>query len=135
MSFIKRNYLWIIYFLLVIIAISYRSDEHIFSSNGPFPFGKYLIWAMYLGLLGYSLYCSTVENFFKTLKNMSPMKWARQIGLDLYAGLILGLGLIYLVEGSILILLLWLIPTLVYGNLTILLYVALNYDSIISNFA
>lgn len=134
MSFIKRNYLWIIYFLFAGIAIFYRGDEFLFVSNGPFPFGKYLVWAMYLGLLGYSLYCSTVENFFKTLKNISPMKWARQIGYDLYAGLILGLGLIFLVEGSILILLLWLFPTLVYGNLTILLYVALNYDRIVSNF-
>lgn len=134
MAFLKRNFLWVIYFAFVAVAVVYRGDEQLFVSSGPYPMGKYIVWLMYLGFLGYSIYCSTVENFFGTLKKIYPFKWARQIGMDLYMGLILSLGIIYFNEGSVLIVLLWLLPTLIYANLSILLYVALNYDSIVSHF-
>ena len=134
MVYLKRNFLWIIYFLFAAVAIANRGDEHLIFSSGPFAAGKYLVWMIYLGFLGYSIYCSTVESFFGTLRKIYPLKWARQIGLDLYIGLALSLGIIYFNEGSIFVVLLWLLPTLVYANLSILLYVALNYDGIVSNF-
>jgi len=134
MAYLKRNFLWVLYFPFVIVAVVNRSDQELFGSSSPYPAGKYAIWIIYLGFLAYSLYCSTIENFFGTLKKIYPFRWARQIGMDLYAGLILSLCLIYLNDGSMLIVLLWLLPILVYANLAVLLYVVLNYDSLISNF-
>ncbi|WP_422362043.1 hypothetical protein [Reichenbachiella sp.] len=134
MRFLKRNFLWLIYFVFVLLVILNHKGEHPFISESAYPLGKYLIWGVYLSFLSYSLYCSSQENFFSTLRKLYPLHWARQIGLDLYLGLVLSLSLIYLNEGSILVVLIWLIPVLIYANLAILLYVALNYDSIISHF-
>ena len=105
---LKRNFLWIIYGVFVLLVILNHEGEHV--------------------------YCSSKESFFSTLKKLYPLHWAKQIGLDLYLGLILSLSVIYLNEGSILVLLVWIIPVMIYANLAILLYVALNYDSIISHF-
>ena len=134
MKYIKRNFLWVIYVVFVVLVFMNHKDEHPFISHGDYPMGKYLIWVIYLGFLSYSIYCSAVESFFGSLKKLYPFHWARQIGLDLYIGLILSLGIIYLNEGSVLLVLLWMIPVVIYANLAILLYAALNYDSIVSNF-
>ena len=53
----------------------------------------------------------------------------RQIGADLYLGLFLGLIIVYLHSGFIAVLL-WLIPTLVFANLAMLLYFAIHFDAI-----
>ncbi len=134
MKFFKRNLLWIIYIFFVAIVLLFHEGEHPILSSGPYPVGKYLVWAMYLGFLAYSIHCSRKENFFRSLKKIYPLYWGRQIGIDLYLGLILSLGLIYFNEGSFLVVLLWLIPVLIYANLAILLYVAVNYDSIVAHF-
>lgn len=134
MKKLKRNFLWVVYFGLLLIAIANKGDENLFISNGPYPFGKYLVWLIYVSFLGYSLYCSSKENFFKSLKRLYPILWARQIGLDLYIGLIFSSFLIYLNEGSLLVLALWLLPILFYANLAILPYIAMNYDSIVGHF-
>ena len=131
---LKRNFLWIVYAVFVLLAIINHEGEHPVISAGPYPFGKYLIWAIYLAFLGYSIYCSRVESFFGTLKKIYPLHWARQIGFDLYIGLVLSMGLIYFNEGSAVLVALWLLPVLVYANLAILLYVALNYDSLLAHF-
>ncbi len=134
MKYLKRNFLWILYAIFVVIAFLHHRDQHPFVSEGPYPLGKYIIWIVYLAFLSYSIYCSRVESFFGTLKKLYPLHWARQIGLDLYLGLAISLCIIYLNEGSLWVVLLWLLPVLVYANLAILLYVALNYDSLIAHF-
>lgn len=134
MKFLMKNLLWVIYLVFVVLAITFGGDEHPFMSRGPLPAGKYIVWLMYLSFLGYSVYVGTKESFFRSLKRLYPILWARQIGIDLYLGLVLSSSLIYFNEGSILVLLLWLLPILVYANLAILLYVALNYDSLVTHF-
>ncbi len=131
---IRKNLLWVVYFVFIVLVVLFRGDEHLFISNGPYPLGKYLAWLIYFSFLGYSIYCGSKENFFKSLKRLYPMLWARQIGFDLYIGLVISSFLIYLNEGSVLVLLLWLIPIIIYANLAILPYVAMNYDSIIAHF-
>ena len=133
-TFLKRNFLWVFYFIFVAATIISHEVEHPFISTSPIPFGKYLMWVIYIAFLAYSLYCSRVESFFGTLKRIYPFKWARQIGLDLYIGLIISLGLMCLNEGTIIVGIIWLVPVLVYANLAILLYMALNYDGIVSHF-
>ncbi len=134
MRHLKRNFLWILYAIFVVIAFLNHNDQHPIVSEGPYPAGKYIVWVVYLAFLSYSIYCSRVESFFGTLKKIYPLHWARQIGIDLYLGLGISLSIIYLNEGSLLVVLLWLLPVLVYANLAILLYVALNYDSLIAHF-
>ena len=130
---LKQNFLWILFIGFAFFAIWTREDEFIFVSQSPYNFGKYIVWIIFLCFLGYSIYSSAKENFFKSLIRISKMFWGWQIGIDLYIGLLLPLILIYL-HGGILVFLIWLIPVLIYANLATLLYLALNYDSLVSHF-
>ena len=131
---LKRQFLWVLYAVFVVIAVATHSGEPIFAGSGPYAAGKYIVWVIFLLFLAYSIYCSTQANFLKSLPKINKHIWARQIGLDLYISVFLSLALIYFVEGSFLIMLLWLIPVLIYANLAILLYIALNYAAIVSHF-
>jgi len=123
--------MWLFYFAFVVLAFCNHSGEPLFVSDGPYAYGKPFTWLVLICFLLYSLRISLRENFFKSLQRMSPILWSRQIGLDLYIGLMLPLFIIYLNEGSLLIMLIWFVPIFVFANLATLLYVALNYDSII----
>lgn len=131
---IKRAAPWVLFFAFVALAMVFHQGEPLFVSQGAYPLGKPLLWLILLGFVGYSYYCSTQENIFKTIKRIFPLHWARQIGLDLYLGLILMMFIIYLNEGSLLVLALWLVPIVLFANLATLLYVALNYDSLVARF-
>lgn len=130
---IKQNLLWIFFIGFAFYAIWKREDEFIFLSQGPYSIGKYIIWVIFFGFLSYSVYCSTKENFFKSVIGISKMYWGWQIGIDLYIGLILFSTIIFF-HGGILVLLVWLLPILIYANLATLLYLALNYDALINHF-
>lgn len=130
---LKQNFLWILFFVFALYAVWTRQDEHIFISQGPYSFGKYLSWLIFFGFFGYSFYSSKKENFFKSLSLITKKFWGRQIIADLYIGLLLPIIIIYL-HGGVLVLIIWLIPILFYANLATLLYLALNYDSIIQYF-
>ena len=99
MKSLRKNLLWIIYFTFVGLAVTYRGEEDLFISNGLYPLGKYMAWLMYLCFLGYSIYCSSKESFFKSLRRIYPILWARQIGIDLYIGLVFTSFLLYFNEG------------------------------------
>ncbi|CAG2532810.1 hypothetical protein MAR621_03004 [Maribacter dokdonensis] len=130
---LKQNLLWVLFIGFAFFAIWTREDEFIFTSQSPYSFGKYIVWVIFFCFFGYSIYSSSRENFFKSVSRISEMFWGWQIGIDLYIGLILPLLIIYL-YGGVFVFLVWLIPVLIYANLATLLYLALNYDSFISNF-
>lgn len=134
MTFLKRNLLWIGYFIFVATALASKGAEPLFISEGPYPLGKPIAWALYAGFLAYSIYCGTQASFIKSLPKITQFIWVRQIGIDLYLGVAMSLFIIYLNEGSLIVMLLWLLPILIYANLAVLLYVAMNYDSLIANF-
>ena len=132
-QFLKRNLLWLVFIAFAIMGVATKADEAIFVSQGPYSFGKYFIWGLFFSFLGYTIYCGTKENFFKSIKRMSEMYWGWQVGIDLYIGLLLPLFIIYLHGGGF-VLLLWLIPILLNANLFTLLYFALNYDALVAHF-
>lgn len=132
-SFLKKNFLWVLFIGFAIMGISTREDASIFLSQGPYSFGKYIVWLLFFSFLSFTIYCGTRESFFKSVKRISEMHWGWQIGIDLYIGLLLPLLIIYL-HGGAFIFLLWLIPVLINANLFTLLYFALNYDSLIAQF-
>ncbi len=130
----RKNIAWIIYALFVLFAILANGEESIFSSSGSYPFGKYFFWGCFFAFTVYTYHCSQNENLFRTIKIMNGLFWGRQIGIDLYIGLLLFISLIALHQGSVLLMLMWVVPILAFGNLATLLYVALHYDSLIALF-
>lgn len=127
----KKYTFWLIYLAFVIVAIVFAKDESPFISSGPMPFGKYLSWLAFIAFTIYSYHASMHENLFKTIKTMMGLYWGRQIGIDLYIGLMIFMPVIYLNEGSLWIALIWLIPVLAFANLATLLYLAINFDAIV----
>ncbi len=131
---LKRDGLWFVFFVFVALAVVFRGAEPLFLSQGPYPLGKIVVWVIFFVFLLYTLGCSARENFFKSMRSLFPYLWARQVGIDLYIGLILSACIILLVEGSLWVMLIWLVPMILFGNLATLLYVALHYDSILVYF-
>ena len=134
MAFVRRNLLWIAFLAFCAAAIYFKGDEPLFYSEGPYAAGKYIAWAMFFGFLGYTFYCSSKKSFLKSVPHIWKEIWVRQISIDLYIGIVLSCAVIYFHEGSLLILLLWLGPILLFANLAVLLYVAMNYGSLVSHF-
>jgi len=125
---------WALFSLFVFVAVFTHAKEPLFFAEGPLSAGKPVFWLLFIGFLAYGIYCSQKENIFKTLDSIWPFHWARQIGLDLYLGVVISCFLIYLVEGSFIVLAFWLLPILLFANLATLLYVALNYQTIVTFF-
>ena len=123
--------LWGLYIAFAIFAVSTNLQETTFRFSGPLGGIKAMVWLAYFGFLGYSVYCTFQENFFRSLRVFASLHWGRQIGADLYLGLCVALLIIFLNEGLVVVLI-WLLPTLIYANLAILLYVAINFDSIVT---
>jgi hypothetical protein len=131
---LKKHFLWLVYSIFVIIAMSTHSSEPLFVSQGDYALGKPILWLILIGFLAYSLYCYVKENFFKTMSITGKYYWTKQIGIDLYLGVAITGAIIYLNEGSILVLCLWLVPLVLFANLATLLYIAMNYDSLTAHF-
>ena len=123
--------LWGLYGAFALFALSSNLHATTFQFSGPLGEIKAIVWLALFVFLGYSVYCSFQENFFRSLRSIAALHWGRQIGADLYLGLFVGLLIIFLNEG-IVVALVWLVPTLIYANLVILLYVAINFDSIVA---
>lgn len=133
MKFIRNNILWVIYFSFSAVILFVHNREPIFISSGTGAVGKYIAWATLLLFLAYSLYCHRKENFFKTIPKLTPYFWFKQISLDLYLGLLIPLSIIFLDQGLI-VMLIWLVPIILMANLATLLYIALNFQTLISYF-
>jgi len=133
-TLIKRNFLWVIFAGFAALAVAFKGDEPLFAASGPYAFGKYITWALFFGFLAYTIYCSNQQSFLKSIPRITKEIWVRQISIDLYIGVMMAIFLIYLNEGSLVFVLLWLIPILMFANLAVLLYVAMNYASIVSHF-
>jgi len=123
--------LWLIFAAFVAAAVALEWGPNLLDFQGAAA-GKLVFWAAFVAFTAYSFYCTTQENLFATLGKMSQLHWGRQIGIDLYIGLLILMFVVWLNDASPAILLFWLVPTLIYANLTTLLYFALNYDEIVA---
>lgn len=131
---LKRHFLWILYGIFVALAVTFKNHEALFVSRGPYPFGKTMLWLILGFFLLYSLHCHIKEDFFKTMSITGKYYWTKQIGIDLYLGVALSASVIYLNEGSLLVVGLWIVPLILFANLATLLYFAMNYDAVIRHF-
>jgi hypothetical protein len=125
---------WGIFIAFFIAALVLYSHPQILEVQGKTGIAKVIVWMAFLAFVGYSYHCSRRENLFRTIRTMNGLYWGRQIGTDLYIGVALFLSFIYLHEGSIITLLFWLVPTLLFANLATLLYVAIHLESILARF-
>ena len=132
MRFIKRNLLWGFYLVFIALALAFGAREGAFEFSGNAALGKIVIWLIFIAFLGYSLLAHRKENFFRSLGKVNGLWWGLQIGLDLYISVFLSLVLIYLVEGSVVVMLFWALPVIVFANLAILPYLILNYGAVVS---
>lgn len=128
----KNMMAWLVYLAFVACVVVADGHAAVFDFSGQHGAGKAMVWLLYLGFLAYSVYCSLHENIFRTVRQILKFHWGRQISLDLYIGLGLFMALIYLHQGSLLVVALWLLPVLVFANLATLLYLAIHYESIVS---
>lgn len=126
----KRYWLWSVYAVFLTAAMVFGAREGLVLTDGAAPGFKYLIFVAYVGFLAYSVLATARENFFRTLGVMGRLWWGRQVGLDLYISMALSLVLIWAVEGSVWALLFWLVPVLIFANLTVLPFILLNYAEI-----
>ena len=125
---------WGVFTAFVVGAVALGWHPAIFRFEGPMGLAKIFVWLAFLSFTAYSIYCSGKENIFKTIKTMARFHWGRQIGIDLYLGLLLSLSVIYLHEGFI-VALVWLVPVLLFANLATLLYVAIHFEALVARFA
>lgn len=130
----SKSIFWAVFLTFVGCALWFDGHVGLFAFGGPLGTAKRLIWAAWIGFLAYTVYCSSRENLFKTVGKMSELHWGRQIGIDLYLGLMLAVLVIYLNEGSALVALLWLLPGLLFVNLVTYLYFAIHFEEIVARF-
>ena len=133
--FSRRYGLWIGYALFLVLAVAYGGREGLVTTESGFGGAKLVVLAVYLGFLAFSLYATARENFFRSVGQINRLWWGRQIGLDLYISVFASLGLIWLVEGSLGVMLIWTVPVLIFANLAILPYLLLNFGAILGAFA
>ena len=129
----NKSLFWGVYVLFAACALYFGWHEDIFAFDGPLAAAKLAVWACFAGFLPYSLYCSSREDLLRSILKIFELHWGRQVGADLYLGLLLALLIIYLNEGALAVVL-WLVPTLLFANLSILLYFAIHFDAIVSRF-
>ncbi len=125
---------WSVFAAFVAAALGFGWHDRMLTFDGRIGAAKMVVWLAFLSFLAYSIYCSSRENIFKSLRSMAGLHWGRQIGIDLYVGIGLFLSVIYLHEGSLVVLALWLLPTLLFANLATLLYVATHFESLAARF-
>ncbi|MGI9235190.1 MAG: hypothetical protein ACR2RD_16270 [Woeseiaceae bacterium] len=125
--------LWGIYGVFACYVVYTNWHPEILQFGGPLGMLKMAVWAALIGFLAYSVYCTSREDLFRTIGVIAKLYWGRQIGVDLYLGLLVAMLFIYLNEGAV-VALIWLLPTLAFANLAILLYVAVNFETIAAKF-
>ena len=124
---------WAAYAAFVAVALYFNWHPSLFSFDGNLGGLKLVAWATLVAFLFYSVYCSSKENIFRTIRKIAEFHWGRQIGIDLYLGLSVALVLIYLHEGFVAAAL-WALPVLLFANLAVLLYLGIHFDSIVAKF-
>lgn len=121
--------MWLGLFVISGVAIGVNWSEDLWRLRNSYSYGKYVLWAAYFAFVGYGLYATKRENFFKSVKKIASLYWGRQVGIDLYIGFVLFLAFIGFHQSSLTAVALWTVPMLIYGNQLSLLYLAIHYES------
>ena len=124
---------WGAYLAFAIVVLYANRHVGLLVFEGSLGAVRGAVWVAWAAFLGYSIWCSRREVFVRSARRILDLHWGRQIGLDLYLGLGVGLLLIYLHGGPV-ALLVWAVPVLLFANLSVLLYLAIHFESIVAAF-
>lgn len=78
----------------------------------------------------YTVQCARRESLSRAASTIFALRWGRQVTMDLYIGLFIFDFFVYLHQGSLLVAVFWLLPTLVLGNIVPLIYLVWNFDAL-----
>ncbi len=120
--------------LAAIIGAAFYFAPPVSALAGGIVYVKYALLLTLILFVCYTIYCSYKENFFKSVKKVWGLHWGRQVTIDLYIGLLIQFFLVYLTEKSLILALMWLVPTLVYGNIIPLTYFVTHFEMIVAPF-
>ncbi len=95
---------------------------------------KYILLIILILFVGYTIHCTIKENFYISMKKIFKLLWGRQVGIDLYIGLLLFSFFVFMIEKSVGILLLWLVPSLIFGNIIPLTYLVTHFELVCNLF-
>ena len=76
---LKKYGLWLLFFAFAAVAMLFHEGEPLFVSQDVYPLGKTIVWLMFFGFLVYSIYCSSKEHIFKTIRTIFPLHWTRSL--------------------------------------------------------
>jgi hypothetical protein len=96
---------------------------------------RWIAVVVLVSFTAYSVYCNFKQSFFKFFRELWSSYFGRQVTFDLYIGLGLFMFFVYLIEGSVTVTLLWLLPAIPFVNIVTLLYFVINFDKILSHFS
>jgi hypothetical protein len=96
---------------------------------------KWFLIVVLVLFTAYTVYCNLKESFFKSFKEIWKLHFGRQAVVDLYIGLLLFGFFVYLIEGSWVTTLLWMLPALPFVNIVALIYVVVNFEKIVLIFS
>jgi hypothetical protein len=130
----SRTFFWVAFVVFVVCALYFDRHDHLWSFAGPLAPIKAIVWLAFVAFLGFTIFASARENLFRSIDEIGELYWGRQIGIDLYIGLLIFMFFVYLNEGSALVMLCWLVPSIAFVNLATLLYLAMHFEEIVSKF-
>ena len=95
---------------------------------------RWIAAAVLAAFVAYTAYATATESFWKSCRVIWERRWGRQVVADLYIGLLLFTCVVYWHEQSVVWTLVWLVPTLIFGNITTLVYFVLSFDALVAHF-
>lgn len=124
----KLIYLLLCFFL--IYAFGFQEIPNAKPIGLELLLSKYILVGILVSFIGYTVYCSLKENFVKSLKKTILMLWGRQFVFDLYIGIFLFSFFVYMIEKSLFVLFVWLLPSILFGNIIPLVYLITHFEMI-----
>lgn len=124
--------LWAIFFGFAAVAIAVSWNPRLLDFSGTIGAIRLFLIACWIAFTAYSVHCSQHENLFRTVERISKLYWGRQIGIDLYISVFLSIALVYLVTGSVGLMVFWGLAFIPFANQAILLFVILHLDQILA---
>ena len=108
--------LWMVFAIFAAGAVWEESTADMFALGTPYGWGKPVIWVTFVAFLALTAEAGRRDNLFGMIRVMKARPWGRQIGIDLYIGLFMFAGLIWLVTGSLPALAIWLVALCVFAT-------------------
>lgn len=127
---IQTKLIYLLLFLFFGYAFGFQDIPKAKALSLELLFVKYILIGTLVSFVVYTIYCSFKENFVKSFRKIFQLLWGRQVGVDLYIGIFLFSFFMFMIEKSVSILFLWLLPSIIFGNIIPLVYLITHFEVI-----